>query len=344
MPGRFLLLLLLTVLLPVIPAAAQDIAYTVQVVAVSDQSQGFTLLRELSVAGYPAYAARAATEGGDVVRVRVGGFGNRAAALLFAEAMPDFPVEGNRPLPALADNIPQGVMPYRPRLLLDTELESFTLLAWPGGVAVEEPAAPDGLHTYHLFTDGAEATFEAWLAWPDSEGLVLRYRDLTLWPDEWEEVPGEVLAREVQTRLEFLAARLGVEPDRLERAIRRRADVPVVVVLERFNPHLNPDVGQLLAVTVPEEDGSPWSGALLGDGETPGEREVLLEVDGELEPAGLETEEFSISSDDPFMRQSVPGDSRGWLLAAGTPLWTDGTFVLAGHEGRFLLYDLVNGN
>lgn len=324
-------------------AAAQEIAYTVQVVAVSDQSQAFSLLRELGVAGYPAYATRTATDGGDVVRVRVGGFGNRAAALLYAEAMPDFPVQGSRPLPALADNIPPGVMPLQPRLLFDTELGEFTLLAWPGGAAVEEPPASPGLRTYHLFQGGMAAQFEAWSAWPDDDGLVLRYRDLLLWPEQWQELPGEVLAREVRTQLDFLAARLGVDAELLESALRQRGDVPVVVVLERFNPILNPGLGQLLAVTLPAE-GSRWRGEHIGGDAPPEQREVLLQVDGNLETTDLQTDAFSITFDDPFMRQSIPGDNRSWLLAAGAPLWTDGSLVLASHEGRYLLYDFVDGN
>ena len=71
-------------------ASGQAISYTVQVVAVSDQNQAFSLIRELGLEGFPAYAARATTQQGDVVRVRVGGFANRAAAVLYADAMPDY--------------------------------------------------------------------------------------------------------------------------------------------------------------------------------------------------------------------------------------------------------------
>ena len=344
MPRGGARLLLLAALLLLGSAAAQGIAYTVQVVAVSDQAQAFSLLRELGVAGYPAYATRTATESGDVVRVRVGGFGNRAAALLYAEAMPDFPVPGSRPLPALADNIPPGIMPYQPRLLFDTDLEDFTILEWNDGVAVLEPPAERGPATFHVFADGQAVTFTAWEAWPDPDGLVLRYRDLPLWPADWQDLPGEVLAREVQTQVEFLAARLGADAERIGQAVRLRGDVPAVVVLERFNPVLNPDVGQLLGVTVPESGGSRWRGELVGEDEPAGRPEVLLEVTGPLEPRDLETEEFTLTRDGPFMRQSVPGEDGSWLLAAGAPLWTDGSIVLAGHEGRFLLYDFVSGN
>ncbi len=324
---------------------AQSIAYTVQVVAVSDQSQAFSLIRDLGMDNFPAYATRATTEQGDVVRVRVGGFANRAAALLYAETMPDFPSPGNRPLPALADNIPTGIMPLEPRLLLDTDLAGFTLLDWDGSLALQvrpDPAAP---RRYTLLLEGSSVEFDAWRAWPDGSGLVLRYRDLPLWPPDWADLDESALELEAQTQLDFLAARLGVDEDELAAAVRDRGGVPVLVVLERFNPWLSLEIGQLLAVTVPGAAYSgPWQGGLLGDEDAPeATASVVLEVSSDLEAVDrLETEDWTLEADGQFMLQSTPAANRSWRAAVGAPLWTDGTFVLARHEGRFLLYDFVS--
>ena len=324
---------------------AQSIAYTVQVVAVSDQSQAFSLIRDLGVDNYPAYATRATTEQGDVVRVRVGGFGNRAAALLYAETMPDFPSPGNRPLPALADNIPAGIMPFEPRLLFDTELDEFTLLDWDDSLAVKLPAGPAEPARYMLILDGISVEFEAWQAWPDGGGLVLRYRDLPLWPADRTGLSEAALELEAATQLDFLAARLNLDGDRLAAAVRDRAGVPVLVVLERFNPWLSLEIGQLLAVTVPGAAYSgPWQGGLLGEADgLEATAEVALAVHGELQAVdSLESADWTLQADGPFMLQSTPAVSRSWRAAVGAPLWTDGTFVLARHEGRFLLYDFVS--
>lgn len=341
--------LLLTALLLLLSAAgfAQSIAYTVQVVAVSDQAQAFSLIRELGVDGYPAYATRATTDQGDVVRVRVGGFANRAAALLYAETMPDFPTAGSRPLPALADNIPQGVMPFEPRLLFHGEASGLTLLQWGDQLALRSAAGPAGPHTYRLLADGNSQEFTAWSAWPEPDGLVLRYRDEPLWPEGWQQLEGELLQLELTARLDFIAERLGVSTEELRAAIRDRDGLPVLVVLERFNPWLSLEVGQLLAVRGrsqgPESEWS-WSEELLG-GEIPEPGEtVLLELESasELPVRALQSEQWSISFDDPFMLQSLPGSTRSWRAAVGAPLWTDGSFVLARHDGLVLLYDFLD--
>ena len=324
---------------------AQSIAYTVQVVAVSDQAQAFSLIRDLGIDGFPAYATRASTEQGDVVRVRVGGFANRAAALLYAETMPDFPSPGSRPLPALADNIPTGIMPFEPRLLLDTESDEFKLLDWADTLAVQFPASDVQPSDYLLIRDGNSVEFSAWQSWPDGTGLVFRFRDLSLWPADWTELDEDILELEQDTQLEFLAARLEIDADLLADAVRDRDGIPSLVVLERFNPWLSLEIGQLLAVTVPVTgDSGPWEGELLGEAEAePAALEtVLLEVHEGLQVTSLETEEWTLEADGGFMLQSAPGVNRSWRAAVGAPLWTDGTFVLARHEGRMLLYDFLN--
>lgn len=341
---RFTLAALLALLLGSC-GLAQSIAYTVQVVAVSDQSQAFSLIRDLGVDNYPAYATRATTEQGDVVRVRVGGFANRAAALLYAETMPDFPSPGNRPLPALADNIPAGIMPFEPRLLLDTTADEFTLLEWADSLAVRLPAEPAEPARYMLLQEGNSVEFSAWQAWPDGSGLVLRYRDLPLWPADRTGLSEAALELEAETQLDFLAARMNVAEEQLAAAVRDRAGVPVLVVLERFNPWLSLEIGQLLAVTIPGPAYSgPWQGDVLGEPDGPAPAAgVALEVDGNLQAVdSLESADWTLQSDGDFMLQSTPEINRSWRAAVGTPLWTDGTFVLARHEGRLLLYDFVS--
>ncbi len=341
MKGLKLLACLL--LVSAVAVRAQSIAYTVQVVAVSDQSQAFSLIRELGVDGYPAYATRAQTDQGDVVRVRIGGFANRAAALLYAETMPDFPADGGRPLPALADNIPQGVMPFEPRLLLSEDLPGFTLLDWDGHIAVELPAGEADSRTYRVIRDGMTVEFSAWLAWPDDEGMVLRYRDEPLWPEGWQGLDGELLQQEMNTRLNFIAGRLGVSESQLRTGVRDRAGLPVLVVLERFSPWVSLEVGQLLGASGPAADGEPhWAGPLLGEASPEPQRSVLLQASADLPVADLQTDNWTVTFDDPFMLQSLPGSTRSWRAAVGAPLWTDGTHLLARHAGSLLLYDFVD--
>lgn len=113
-------------------AGAQGIAFTVQVIAVSDQAAALELTTDLLRQGFPAYVVRSTGGQGTVYRVRVGAFANRSAAVRYAAAMPD--VAGSRPIPALAEDIPQGVMPWAPRVLWQGPFEDVEVRVapWPG--------------------------------------------------------------------------------------------------------------------------------------------------------------------------------------------------------------------
>ena len=129
-------LLTLGALLATGVAAAQALGYTVQVIAVSDQANALDISRGLLREGFPAYVVRSTGAQGDVYRVRVGAFANRAAAARYAAAMSD--ISGSRPVPALAEAIPAGIMPLAPRVLWAEAAAGADLriLPWPGGVAL----------------------------------------------------------------------------------------------------------------------------------------------------------------------------------------------------------------
>lgn len=160
-------------------ATGMAISYTVQVIAVSDQDSALGISRELLRDGYPAYVVRSTGAQGDVYRVRVGAFANRAAALRYSETMPD--VAGSRPVPALAEAIPLGIMPLAPRLLWQHEWsgEDVWVLPWPAGVAVRyQPVDPLRQATYVVFQGGEERAFQAWAAVPLRELPDVLDRDL----------------------------------------------------------------------------------------------------------------------------------------------------------------------
>jgi hypothetical protein len=164
--GRCGRVLLLTLAVASSTSAAA-IAFTVQVIAVSDQETALSISRELLREGFPTYVVRSTGAQGDVYRVRVGAFANRSAALLYAESMPE--VGGSRPVPALAEAIPEGIMPLAPRLLWhgSWESEDVRVMPWPGGVALRiQRGDPLRQALYLVFQDGEERRFEAWHAVP----------------------------------------------------------------------------------------------------------------------------------------------------------------------------------
>jgi hypothetical protein len=105
------------------------ISYTVQVVASSDEARATQLRDELARQGYPAYLLAVPTAQGQVYRIRVGAFANRAAAALFAQTMPS--VEGSTPSPALADSVPPGLIPLEPALLGQYDLTTTLVQVFP---------------------------------------------------------------------------------------------------------------------------------------------------------------------------------------------------------------------
>jgi hypothetical protein len=115
------------------------ISYTVQVVASSDETRANQVRSELADQGYPAYLLNVPTAQGQVYRIRVGAFANRAAAALFAEAMPS--IEGSTPSPALAEGgVPPGLIPFEPALIgrYDLTTTLVQVFPWP----VSESRAP----------------------------------------------------------------------------------------------------------------------------------------------------------------------------------------------------------
>ena len=182
-------------------AGAQTIAFTVQAIAVSEQATALDLSRALLREGFPAYVVRSTGGQGDVYRVRVGAFANRAAAVRYAASMPD--VGGARPVPALAEVIPDGVMPQAPRVLWQGVAPDVDLhvAGWPGeGIAlrVQSVGAPRQ-STYVLVQAGEVRTVAAWRAVPlavrpeptGAGPFDVPFVDLTGVPADGDEAAGE---------------------------------------------------------------------------------------------------------------------------------------------------------
>jgi SPOR domain len=120
-------------------SVAGAISYTVQVVAFSDEPRARRVKDELASQGYPAYLIAVPTAQGQVYRIRVGAFANRAAAALFAQTMPS--VEGSTPSPALAEGgLPPGLIPLAPALLGQYDLTTTLVQVFPWPTT--EPVAP----------------------------------------------------------------------------------------------------------------------------------------------------------------------------------------------------------
>lgn len=323
---------------------AQSIAYTVQVVALSDREAALSLQSDLIRQGFPAYVVRSTSDQGDVFRVRVGAFANRAAALTYASAMPA--TGGGQPVPALAEGIPQGITPLAPQLLLELPLAGRDVAVNNIGAALvlrfqgPTQVAPA---EYVITEDGAITSATAWRL-GEREGSRLWVRETLLWPATWRDESDAVREGFRTSLIRLLAERLGIEPEAVEAATYRPdpEGAPRLIVVELEAPE-QPDGVSLLGLGLPFSGMTP-SGPLeyLGvdaDELPPVDSLVDLEALAADPPASVEAAEFVAVSDAEYIRLDAFGSS--WRAGLGTPLWSDGRYLLALVGDRLLVYDFV---
>ncbi|HZW28111.1 MAG TPA: SPOR domain-containing protein [Trueperaceae bacterium] len=322
-----------------LPASAQSIAYTVQVVALSDREAALSVQTDLLRQGFPAYVVRSTSAQGDVFRVRVGAFANRPAALLYAAEMP--PVSGGQPVPALAEGIPPGITPLAPALLLQLSAQDDALVyEWEEGLALRLPRA-DGPAEYVLVSGGEVERHTAYLL-GERDGARLWVRETSLYPPTWREEPEAVNEGFRASLLRLLAERLGVDVAEVEAAeFRPSAEAaPRLVVVELEAPE-EPDGVRLLGLGLPA-GGMGEHGPLEYLGVEPEELPVPPEAAvtvGELRaapPASVEGEAFLAVADDAFSLLEAAGSR--WRAVLGAPLWTDGEHLLAVAGDQLLVY------
>lgn len=239
-------------------AQAQQISYTIQVVALSDMDSAIDTQGQLLRQGFPAYVVRSTSSQGAVYRVRVGAFANRPAALLYAEAMPH--VAGGQPVPALAEGIPAGLTPLTPRLVLSQELTGMDARLVLVGDALAlrtQQRTPLAQAEYAVITGGAVERVSAWQLSLGPEGQRVLVRDMRLWPDTWQEEPEEVLEGYQTSLLTLVAERLGLDPATV-RAARYGvgSGPPRLIVVEREAPEA-PDGTELLGLGLPASGMTP---------------------------------------------------------------------------------------
>src|SRR5690606_24352936 len=230
-------------------AHAQSIAYTVQVVALSDREAALLVQTDLLRQGYPAYVVRSTSQQGDVFRVRVGAFANRQAAALYAEAMP--PVSGGQPVPALAEGIPPGITPCPPPLLPPPAARADALVyPWEDGFALRLPSGT-GPAEYVLVSGSQVERHTAYLL-GEREGARLWVRETSLYPPTWREETEAVNEGFRTSLVRLLAERLGVSVAEVEAAAFRPdpEEAPRLVVVELEAPE-EPDGVRLLGLGLP---------------------------------------------------------------------------------------------
>ncbi len=165
----------MTVLLVAIYMSAFAQTVTVQVAALSDETAAINLQRDLVNQDFPAYLESVETETGFLYRLRVGAFGDRDAAVLYAAELAKR-IPGSEPIPATAGQLlPPGIAPLLPRVVARYPYEPLTselrVVRWGDGYALRFQDSADGEPLeaeYRILIPGLDSLpFLAWRAAPD---------------------------------------------------------------------------------------------------------------------------------------------------------------------------------
>jgi hypothetical protein len=341
-------------------ALAQSVAYTVQVVALSDVDAAQVVQVDLLRDGYPAYIVRSTSSQGDVWRVRVGAFANRAAALLYASGMPQ--VGGAQPVPALAESIPFGIMPLAPLVLFDEPLNGRSVTVGTLGdqlilrlqadvgpdtdAAADEPAStlPAFQPAEYVIVVGSAIERRSAWRFGEVDGAHLWVRETLLWPVTWRDESDEVREGFRSSLLRLLAERLGVEVAEVEAASYQpvAGEAPRLIVVEVEAPE-QPDGVRLLGLGLPaggfDADGPLEYLGITRDELPPLVGDVSIDELLATPAEQVEGEGFTATSDGTYIRLNASGSS--WRAGLGRPLWSDGRRLLAVVEDRLLVYGFV---
>lgn len=352
--------------------AAQVVPYTVQVIALSDHQAALSVQADLLRSGFPTYVTRAASEQGDVWRVRVGAFADRTSVLLYVSGMP--PVAGVTPVPALVESIPAGIMPLAPRVLAEVPVEGVDIAFAElenGFVMRVESREDPGQAEFLLFDGGAVRRYRAWRLGFDESGELVRVRELLLWPENWANDSAEVRDGFRRSLLALVAERLAVGVDEVAAAEYRPSDEepPRLLIVERGVTSLL-EGSELLAIGRPSE-ASDEEGLMFGSFgpfeflHAPGwpeDAEILDLVEpldladiigaaGQVAP--IEGRGWQAVADGAYTRLTITdpdaaGAAEGttaqgtsWRASLGRPLWSEGSHLVAWLDERLLIYGFV---
>ena len=317
---------------------AVAVSYTVQVVAVSSEDSAARFQSYLRDEGFPAYLVSVPNAQGYIFRLRVGSFANRAAAAAFAEnlaqTLEDSPLNSS-PSPALAEGIPQDLIPLEAELLGRYDEEaSVTVRPWGDSAAVRTQSEGRPA-TYFLDT----MTFEAWQAEPQEDGSIVQIYNEYLWPEAWPVEAPETLENYRQEQLTRIAAALELDTQTLSNFEYTNAEgVPYLVLARSYDPETQE--AEYLPAVGKRQDTLPAGGPelewLAGDPLELPNWLPLFEA-GISEPAtDLTIGDWQIVADEGYIR--LQSGERGWRAATGTPLWVGGNFLLSEVDGEWQLY------
>ena len=333
-------------------AFAEAVSYTVQVVAISDETNALNLQEDLRAMGYPAYLVSVPTSSGYIFRLRVGSFANRAAAAKFAVAMASAPETiGSSPAPALAEGIPLDLVPLEAELLGSYPLtsNSVQVLPWRGDITIRTQAVDSWSEAVYLFRD--LSSFTAWRAASLGDGSFVRVYNKELWPEAWQIASSEEReAYRLQT-LEEVSSEIDLPAESLRAfEFRSQEGLPFLVMVEKVDPATG-ERRTLRSLGQPSSGISAYGPELVWfSGETEISMPVWLPIyepdlaiqDSVNEP--LIGNEWEVLSDGSYALVIDDTSHKSWRAAAGQPVWAEDNLLMTRYKDEVQLYLLKRLN
>ena len=339
--------------------------YTVQVAAFSDEDAVLKLRNDLVNQGYPAYIISASTDQGNLLRVRVGAFANREAAVAFSKEMAN--QTNTTPIPVLLSAIPHGLIPLQPKFIVSypyfPDITSLKIIAWGRkGRALRFQGSYEGqwLEAEYriLSSELVRNSFSAWRAAPSQDNSVVRVYSAPLWPNYFSDLDSAALAKEETRALAKIAADLELRPEETQEYtfFAPGTGKPYLVMAERR--YLEDDTFEKYPVLgdnkeLPINQIGPdliWFDRAYEDDIPKDMNSILLDLQvptGESDTdtptihGKLQGRGWKAVPDGKYTTLYLKETDQAWRGVAGTPRWVYKDYLLVQQDSELVLYSLA---
>lgn len=319
------------------------ISYTVQVIALSSETNVRLLEDRLKELGFPAYIITVPTNQGQIFRLRVGSFANREAAQKYAQAMQG--VLDSLPVPQLAEGIPIDLVPLEAKILASYP-SSDTIIR----INTEQEKLVIRIQTLGLFNEAnyiiGDLNFSAYRAVLTDDNKITRVFSRRLWPKVYPLDSNTERDAFYQNTLTELATKLGISMEDIKKyQFTNQKSEPFLVLVEQMDLQNNSLI-LLRALGKPGSRINDFGPEL--EWFDPASKLEIIEPKPEIEIAGqaklstkpLQTEIWIASSQNNFTEIQIIDTKQKWLSVAGSPIWAKEDLLLTKFNNTFELYQL----
>ncbi len=319
------------------------ISYTVQVIALSSESNVKLLEERLKKLGFPAYTITIPTNQGQIFRLRVGSFANREAAQKYAQAMQGF--LDSAPVAQLAEGIPDNLVPFEAKTWASFSTKDTIIK-----IDSKQDKTIIRIQTLGEFTEASyfidELSFTAYRAILTDDNKIVRVSSRRLWPEVYPLDSNTERDIFYQNTVAELAVKLDIELGEIQKhQFLNQKSEPFLVLVEQMDIQTG-NFELLKALGKPEsrinEYGPEleWFDANSKVEIVESKPELIITNQSKAIAQELETPTWIARSQNNFTELEIIATKQKWLLVAGQPIWATEGLLLTKYNDMFELYQL----